>query len=698
MSTRHLVAILLLFGLLGCSEGNQGAPILNSAGKHPSGWVDSANGGNHPATYLTSPGRCFECHGEELTGGISKVSCFSSDRNGIGCHAVGPQGHAADFRLPENHGRRAKAVVGGVNGMAFCKNCHGNDFRGAGSTRKDCIGCHQLTDPTTRAPHSPQPWRGDKATHINTDQSNVAVCGQCHTGGANLRAQFRLASYSGGAPGCFNNTLCHGVIDHSNSNLYPAPWANPGNHGRFARNDPSLGGINGLAFCQRCHGATFSGGSANLSCYPCHGASAPHPKKTAWALAAGTLSHVNAGQGNAGICHECHSPASRNLSEPYLTRFASSPAGSFSATGSPGCFNASICHGDVQKTSDCDACHGTAGTSPFKSMAGSANPANAIVGAHTKHLGAAGQTNPFSADIACGECHSVPTTPVISGSHRNGATDISFGTLAKTGGLTPTVSRDAVSGALVCSNTYCHGATLAGGTNRSPRWNQTDYLTAAGCGTCHGYPPATPAHSFSGGPTSCVVCHPHVNASGTGFTDVTKHINGSIEDRPHGFPFPGSAHKTASNGIGCIANGCHGFGAAGASPYPVASGTPPDCRACHLNVNPTIDPRCTDCHGNLISGQPAGATFPNRRGQHFVMPDLMTNCDYCHFGGGSGASTHGNSGGKVKTVLDVTIAKNPALFTAADTIVMVQDPLTGTVTCTNTCHIGSITQLHNFTW
>lgn len=960
MRLSHLAAMLLLFALWGCSKGNQGTQTINSAGKHPSGWVEAASGGNHPASYLLSPGQCFECHGKDLTGGIAKVSCFSSDLNGISCHPSGPQGHPAGFRLPENHGQRAKATAGGVNGMAFCKNCHGNDFRGAGSTKKDCIGCHQLTTPATVAPHSPQPWLGGTATHTTTDQSNAAVCGQCHTGGANLRAQFRSPSYAGGTPGCFNNTLCHGVIGHTNdarqpwadpanhgsaakgdptkgnglalckichgqalagngsavscfschtaaphapqpwrrttgnptglfhsdtnpqnagacagchinnqrlktpvavsgtpgcfdnsmchgtighndttqfpvpaqawktpvnhgakakassalgasgftscrnchgdgstqfplfkggsaltscmnvlgchglfnnaphpsapwrgataagstghstadtsnasicaichvgganstrapqpfdvvgtsgcfnatmchgitghadSSLFPAPWANPGNHGKFARNDPSLGGINGLAYCQHCHGSAFSAGSANQSCYPCHGVSAPHPNKSDWRPAAGPLSHVNAGLGNAGICKDCHNASAKNLSEPYLTRFASSPAGSFSATGAPGCFNATMCHGDVQKTNNCDACHSTAGTNPFRSMVGSADPGDAIVGAHTVHLGAASQPNPLSSNIACSECHNVPTAPAISASHRNGITNITFGTLARTGGLNPTATRDPLSGALVCSNTYCHGARLVDGTNKSPRWNQTDYLTATGCGTCHGYPPTTPSHALASGPTSCVTCHSHVNAAGTGFTDATKHINGTIEAGsavvPHAFPFPGSAHKSASNGIGCLATGCHAFGTAGASPYPVASGTPPNCRACHLNFNPAIDPNCISCHGNSANGQPTLATFPNSEGRHFIMFNLMSDCSYCHFGGGTGASTHGNSGGILKTVRDVTVAKNPALFTPADTITIVQDPVTGTVTCTNTCHSGNIIQVHNFTW
>jgi len=957
MRTRLLVAILFLFGLMGCSKGNQGAPTLNSAGKHPSGWVVAANGGTHPASYLTSPGQCFECHGKDLTGGISKVSCFSSDRSGVSCHALGPQGHPAGFRLPENHGSRAKAAVGGVNGMAFCKNCHGSDYRGAGSSQKDCIGCHQLTgtSPTTLAPHSPQPWRDGATTHTSTDQSNAAACAQCHTAGANLRAQFRLASYASGAPGCFNNTLCHGAVGHANearqpwadpanhgaaakgdpakgdglalckschgqdlagsgaavscfschataphspqpwrrtitnttgrihtdtntqnavacagchinnqrlrtpvavsgsptcfdnslchgptghndatlfpvpaqpwnvpvnhgakakgstaigasgftycrnchgdgstryplfqggtaltscmnvlgchgllnnaphparpwrgttvsgstghstsdtsnaticaichtgganstrtpqaldvagstgcfnatmchgitghkdTSVYPAPWADPGNHGRFARSDPSLGGINGLAYCQHCHGTTFSGGNANQSCYPCHGVSAPHPAKANWTLAAGVRSHINAGQGNAAICDDCHNATTKNLSEPYLSRFASSPAGSFNPSASSGCFNAAMCHGDVRKTSNCDACHSTATTNPFKSMAGSVAATNAIVGAHTKHLLAASQTLPFSANVACSECHAVPTSPAISAIHRNGATELSFGTLARTGGLTPTATRDLATGALVCTNTYCHGTSLTGGSNKSPRWNDTAYLN--GCSICHGYPPATlrsgAAHTTS---TACSSCHPHVNSTNNGFTDPSKHVNGTVEaTASHAFPYPGATHSSVGLGFVAACGGCHDTttaAVAAGSGYPVAAGTPPKCAGCHLTWS---NGNCSDCHGGA-NGQPNGTTFPNRNGDHGTHNAIMANCDYCHFGGGTGAATHGNSNRVAKTVRDVTIAKNPARYTAPDTITLTQNPATGSVTCSGSCHMGAITRTHNDTW
>jgi hypothetical protein len=76
----------------------------------------------------------------------------------------------------------------------------------------------------------------------------------------------------------------------------------------------------------------------------------------------------------------------------------------------------------------------------------------------------------------------------------------------------------------------------------------------------------------------------------------------------------------------------------------------------------------------------------------------MASCDYCHFGGGTGTGTHGNSNRVAKTVVNVKIAKNPARYTAADTITITQNPGTGSVSCSGSCHMGAITRGHSDTW
>ena len=933
---RIILLGIVIAGGWGCSKANEGTPTLNSAGKHPSGWIVAGTGGDHPAVYVNSPAQCLQCHGNDLRGGISGVSCFSATQGGISCHPGGPGQHPADFANPANHGSRAKAAAGGANGFAYCENCHGTSFTGgptpAGTISASCVACHGVA-----APHPPKPWRGGTFTHTNTDQSNAVVCAQCHTAGQNLSTPI-LSSYASGTPGCFNSTLCHGVTGHANdprqpwaspdnhgaaakgdpaagnglmlctschgtnyagnsftpscfschqtaphspapwrrtistptarthtttnvanakacagchqgnqrlttpvavtgnpgcfdnsmchgatghndtslfpvptqawnspvnhgakakaspsaansgfsycrnchgsgsasdplfkggkaltscmnvlgchgltnnaphpaapwrgstaagstghpttdtgnaaicaichtgganssrapqpsdligntgcfnatmchgitghsdTTVYPAPWSSPTNHGAFARTDPSVGPTKGFAYCQHCHGTDFSGGNAQQSCYPCHGVSAPHPAKADWTLAAGTLSHVNTGEGNAAICVACHNATTKNLSTSpinYQARFA--PAGSFNTLATPGCFNGSLCHADIKKTSNCNVCHGPLSTTQFNSLAGVMDPTDAAVGAHIPHLDASIQTVPLSANIACSECHTVPTAPGIAGLHRNGTVNITFGTLATTGS-SPSVSRDGATGALVCANTYCHGATLIGGSNKTPRWNDISYLSSSGCGTCHGYPPSTSIHTGKS-PTDCIGCHSHVNSSGTGFSDPSKHIDGTIEATGgHTFPYPGSLHNAAAGTppfSGCVTAGCHATGTA-SSTYPVAAGTPPNCRGCHTKAAPIGDTtRCDSCHGSSTNGgQPTGTTFPDIAGRHSDHSGIA--CSECHGTAGTGQTTHGPSNRTAHNDANVVV-QFPAGFTFNRTG-------DGHGTCSGTCH------------
>jgi hypothetical protein len=105
----------------------------------------------------------------------------------------------------------------------------------------------------------------------------------------------------------------------------PAWWAvppDPQPHGNSAKAAP--GASSGFAYCQACHGegTDFAGGLANISCYPCHGADAPHPGE--WLT--GAYIHSSTAPGNASVCAYCH----RNANP-----------------GTPGCFNNTLCHADV---------------------------------------------------------------------------------------------------------------------------------------------------------------------------------------------------------------------------------------------------------------------------------------------------------------------------------------------------------------
>ncbi len=618
--------LLMLISLWGCSTANDTPITLDVSGKHPAGWAVASIGGNHPAAYQANKSACVECHGSAQdplsTGGISGVSCFSTSRSGIACHPNGPSSHPAGWSAPGSHGSAAKAAAPGLH---YCTQCHGTNF--TGDAGKSCMTCH------TTAPHPATPWRGTTATgttHTTTATVNAAECARCHLN--NLRLTVPQTVPAGSTPDCFNSTMCHGVRSG-----HPAGWLAASSHGSAAKAAPAAS--QGFAYCTQCHGNNFAGG-IGLSCMTatCHipAGPAPHPVAANW-RSTGTVTHTNTDVNNAGVCTQCHNAALKNLAQPYLARFA--PAGSFGA-GTAGCFNGTLCHADIRATSNCTVCHGPLSATSFNSLAGVTAPSDAKVGAHIKHLNAAVQAPAYSANIACSECHAVPISPAVSGTHRNGVNDVVFGTLAKTGSLTPTYT--AATGA--CANTYCHGTTLTGGgSNKSPVWNQANYLTA-GCSTCHGYPPTTvrngaAAHSAS---SACSGCHLHVNATNDGFTPtgIAQHINGSVEASGGAHAVPNYNHQAAGTGAACTA--CHAIGTA-TSAYPAATlGNAPDCRGCHKKAAPGIG--CGSCHG-AANGKPTGSAFPDRLGYHGGAQDGAhnnTTCTICHATGGSGSGVdHG---------------------------------------------------------
>src|SRR5919198_5794028 len=125
---RAMAMVAFFAGLWGCSRANDGAPTIDRTGKHPAAWAVADTGGDHPGVFIASPDQCKECHGKDLLGGISKVSCFSTSFAGIACHPNGPSGHPSGWGAPGSHGPAAKAAAAGANGFSFCQKCHGADF------------------------------------------------------------------------------------------------------------------------------------------------------------------------------------------------------------------------------------------------------------------------------------------------------------------------------------------------------------------------------------------------------------------------------------------------------------------------------------------------------------------------------------------------------------------------------------------
>ncbi|MGA8891616.1 MAG: CxxxxCH/CxxCH domain-containing protein [Anaeromyxobacteraceae bacterium] len=231
------------------------------------------------------------------------------------------------------------------------------------------------------------------------------------------------------------------------------------------------------------------------SCHPC-GAKATSGHPAAWTDR--TSPGFHAYSANAGIanCRGCHGAALDGVG----------------GTAKTAC---SQCHGATWKT-NCVMCHGgtdnQTGAPPRTTWGNTADATR--VGTHTAHVAA---THGLAAAVACATCHVVPTDALAAGHVDGGTSEVTFSGRAIQGTTTAAWTRATAT----CSNTYCHGATLKGGTVTAPVWTQTNG-TARACNACHGAPPPAP-HSTS---TACGSCH-------TGYTATTvnaaTHMNGVLD-------------------------------------------------------------------------------------------------------------------------------------------------------------------------
>ncbi|MEI7705672.1 MAG: CxxxxCH/CxxCH domain-containing protein, partial [Deltaproteobacteria bacterium] len=155
------------------------------------------------------------------------------------------------------------------------------------------------------------------------------------------------------------------------------------------------------------------------------------------------------------------------------------------------------CHGDA--TRQATAINPQLASAPPKGSRGETETTTRAVGTHQLHLQA----------IACTECHVVPT----SQTHSTGTVEVTFGSLATTGGVTPSWNGTG------CAASYCHGNFKGGNPTYVPTWTSPAATT---CGTCHALPPAAPHPPGA----DCSTCH-------TGYTATSVnpalHMNGAVD-------------------------------------------------------------------------------------------------------------------------------------------------------------------------
>jgi predicted CxxxxCH...CXXCH cytochrome family protein len=504
--------------------------------------------------------------------------------------------------------------------QAACGTCHGLPPQAPHLQGGQCFQCHADTVDAAMGIQDP-------AQHVDgqVDASLPATCNGCHGNGINAAPPVDLAGESDPARvsvGAHQSHLlapdglaapvacdqCHLVPLAADAFGHVDPSPAEVSFGALATTggvEPLWDGVAATCSSTYCHGATLTGGSNKsplwtapegnqAACGTCHGNPPPAP-------------HVQSGR-----CSLCHGDTADDQ----------------------GGIKDALKHvdGTLQVAHDqaCNACHGGAdGFAPPKDTHGSSDTSHKTVGAHQAHLGA---SSGISSPVKCEECHQVPGQVGDAGHVDDSPAEVSFGDLASHDQAEPAWNGDEAT----CSNTYCHGATLTGGSNNSPLWTKVDGTQDA-CGTCHGNPPPAP-HVQS---ESCGLCHTATMAANGGFKDVSKHVDGVVEVSDvsschscHGSETndapPVDTHGASVTGSTTVgAHQSHLRAAAGIS-APVA------CSQCHQV------PQALDSEGHLDAG-PAEVSFGDLATAGGASPawnaaDATCSSTYCHgatLGGGS---------------------------------------------------------------
>jgi len=404
--------------------------------------------------------------------------------------------------------------------------------------------------------------------------------------------------------------LAHGVAC-AECHLVPGRTTAPG-HLSHLDGTPDGDGRAELTFSGRAIAGGVTGGyqPATRTCAVyCHGASLGADGPAAaprWS---------DAGPLGCGGCHGAPPPSAPHVAGLPLTTCAGchpdtvDAAGGLLASGrhldgtvdarTGGCAS---CHGDPTRPEASDLLR----AAPPGDVAGGQGPA---VGAHQAHL----HDGPLARALACQECHDVPGDVA----HAAGVPEVVVlatapGRLAGAAGVTPTWS------GATCS-VYCHGASLDGGSHRTPGWTDgpasvgfDDADPSARCTSCHGAPPPPPhpASTLAVAPIAsaadCSGCHAGTVApDGALLTDL--HVDGLVElGGAHPVPWASRLHGPAALAGLATCAACHG--ATFASPLGARAVS---CDGCHAEVgHPTWQRECTFCHGDRGGTRAADPAAP----------------------------------------------------------------------------------------
>ncbi len=541
----------------------------------------NGNGGNAPVWNRVGQGQaaCGSCHGAPPP--PPHPGATDCGR----CH----EGYTATSVNPVTHVNGKLDVVG-----LSCTSCHGDPSRPKNAAAPP-LGTHGEASTSDRAvgAHQAHLAGATLGTPVSCDDCHTVPTSLAHANGTVDLTFGALATAGGTFPASWNgatcSTYCHGAtLQAGGSNTAPA-WT----------------GGSSQAVCGACHAvpppSPHPAVSSDLTlCAACH----PQTMTSAGALipASAGGKHLDGVVESSG-----HDASWMDTSSPGFHAYAADADLASCTT----CHGAQLDGGNVQVA--CGRCHNLVPTpvadwrqNCVMCHGGTDNPTGAPprttwgrsgdavrVGAHSTHVSGSDIAPAFD----CSVCHVKPDSALSPG-HVDGPTaTVTFNGLATNGSLVPP-SWDRASG--TCASTYCHGATLGGGTNKAPVWTSVG-TGEASCGSCHGVPPPAP-HPAVTGLTSCAGCHPDtVDATGRIIPPSSggKHLDGVLEvsgGHPASWMDPTSA-------------GFHAYSAdAGLA----------SCQACHgpqLDRFPSGNCANASCHGGNL---PAGVT------------SWWQNCTMCH--------------------------------------------------------------------
>jgi predicted CxxxxCH...CXXCH cytochrome family protein len=421
--------------------------------------------------------------------------------------------------------------------VTSCADCHGNPPTESATRNVPAgavVGSHvkHVTDQGIACTfcHGDTTSGGTDYAHRNGDIEFLAVI---HSGsGAYSKGTStpQTNDLDGSGLGTCSNIYCHSNVQSTNGTAAADTYGTP------------QWGSGALA-CDACHGQ----GADETDGMPASGSHDKHAGSQAGEMNyACSACHNNGGNGNANHANDT---LNMDIDNTYGASAAYSQGDHAPGSGGYGSCSSINCHGsgspawgtDLSANDSCTNCHGEQAASPTEAQKapggagvdtnGDAAATDAQVGAHQVHMNLSyGYTDQLNAAGNCNECHLVPSA-VSDADHIDSAlpAEVFPGTInpdkADLDGVSPSYAAGS------CT-VYCHGATLTGGSDTTPAWNNESLLigtrtAAADCGVCHAAPPAVAPHTGSETIADCNTCHSHVDTDGS-FLNASLHINGAV--------------------------------------------------------------------------------------------------------------------------------------------------------------------------